>query len=148
MIKSTELRIGNLIIWNPKLTNLSTTLPPAQVEVASVQEDQISYISPRVEQRVEPFEDDLLPLDAPLSPLEEFEPLLLTAAIVEKCGFKYSEGDHRYTAYLKEPLAIIFKADNSILVRLDHREFPYQYLHQLQNLYFALTGEEISVTLD
>jgi hypothetical protein len=77
------------------------------VEVTAILEDQLGYLSPRVEHRVEPFEDDLLPLNAPHRPLEEFEPILLTAAIVKKCGFTYREGDHRYTAFQKEPLVVV-----------------------------------------
>jgi hypothetical protein len=37
-------------------------------------------------------------------------------------------------------------ADNSIRAHIGDYEFACQYLHQLQNLYFDLTGEELEVT--
>ena len=147
MIKPTELRIGNLILWNPKLFNPTTTLPPSQVEVTSIQEDKLGFIAPGVEKRVEPFEDDLLPLETPHGQLNEFEPLLLTVDLVKQCGFLYSDGNHDYSDYKKSPLSIRFKNDNTVLVTLSDHEFTYQSLHQLQNLYFALTGDELRIEL-
>lgn len=81
---------------------------------------------------------------------EFYEPIPLTEEILLKCGFeKYSEGN--------------FVLGNFILSYLttdENFEFEYKvsgidswllkdikYLHQLQNLYFALTNEELTVNL-
>lgn len=139
MIKANELRIGNLILWNPKLSNPNTTLLPELVEVAAIREDSIGYLSPRIEHRVEPFEDDVLELDAPHRPLEEFEPVALTTELLEKCGFATNN-----TTYQKDPLTIVFN-DNKVQVTMNNRELPCTYFHQLQNFYFTLTGEELEI---
>lgn len=146
MIKANELRIGNMLLWNPKLSNPKTTLLAELIEVTAILEDRIGYLSPRVEHRVEPFEDDVLELDAPHRPLEEFEPVGLTAEILEKCGFVADTTNH-VGAYRKEPLNVVVN-DNTVLVASDNREFGYKYLHQLQNLYFTLKGEELKINWD
>lgn len=38
-----------------------------------------------------------------------------------------------------------FTNDGSILVDLNDSPFKLDYIHQLQNLYFALTGEELKI---
>ena len=146
MIKASELRIGNWIVWNPRLTSPTTTLIPFQVEVTSIRANKIGYISPRVEHRAEPFEDDLLHLETPLKPLEEFEPILLTADLLERCGFTKEPSDHRYTCHGKVPLCISLRNDKSIMVKLDNHELNYYFFHQLQNLYYTLTGEELDLS--
>src|SRR5256885_1632084 len=88
-MKSAELRIGNLILWNPRLSTPKTTLVPTQVEVSAILEDRIGFISPRIEHRVEPFEDDLLELETPHRPIEEFEGISLTSEFLKKCGFDF-----------------------------------------------------------
>lgn len=145
MINPTELRLGNLVLWNHRLANPESTLPQAWVEVTSIHENKLGYISPRVEQRVEPFEDDLLPLDSPYCKLEEFEPIRLTAALVEQCGFVGSAQNNGFFTYTKEPLHVIVQNDNTVLVKLERRELPCTSLHQLQNLYFAFTGDELRI---
>ena len=88
MIKANELRIGNLILWNPKLSHPGTTLHPAQIEVTLILHDKIGYISPGIEHRVESFEDDLLQTETSYKSLEEIEAIPLTAELLEKCGFE------------------------------------------------------------
>ncbi len=146
MIKANELRIGNLVSWNPKLSNPKTTLLPELVEVTAILEDRIGYLSPRIEHRVEPFEDDVLELDAPHRPLEEFEAVSLSSEILEKCGFVADTTNH-VTAYKKEALTVVLNND-TVLVELDDREFEYKSLHQLQNLYYTITGEELKINLE
>ena len=145
MLKANELRIGNFIFWNSKLSSPETSfLTP--VEVTSILPDKIGYISPGIEHRSESFEDDLLQTQTAHGSLEEFEPILLTREILEKCGFENMDANDQYTRYRKEPLTIRFMAGNSIRASIRDREFVCQWLHQLQNLYFDLTGEELEVT--
>jgi hypothetical protein len=89
--------------------------------------------------------------------LRAFAPILLDTAILEKCGFK-EEGDFSYTHPGKDQIifAELISRPNyeGLLFQLyvgSGWEYTYgeqlKYLHQLQNLYFALTSEELPVKL-
>lgn len=80
---------------------------------------------------------------------EEFEPIPLTEEILLKCGFEYVEEVFSYCCkfhniYISTIGEFIFAPfctnDSDCLVKI-------KYLHQLQNLYFALTGQELEVNL-
>lgn len=87
------------------------------------------------------------------------DPIPITLEILEKCGFESGKETningliqydfwktkniphlHRWLLY-KDGEYIIYK--NNILIGRAY----IKYLHQLQNLYFALTGEELTVNL-
>jgi hypothetical protein len=74
----------------------------------------------------------------------EGQPIPLTPEILEKCGFQ------------RATIGGYYKDFEDITVRLFQEEGFYsleyigtkiQYLHQLQNLYFALTSEELKVNI-
>lgn len=72
---------------------------------------------------------------------QDFEPIELTEEILLKCGFV------DYDCWLQKEGIQLFNIRN-----LYYRgNFPIKadikYLHQLQNLYFALTNEELNVQL-
>lgn len=77
------------------------------------------------------------------------KPIPLTPEWLEIAGFenkttswhtsKYFVKD-RYEYWLGE------REDDNALFRNDHYLAKCQYVHQLQNLYFALTGEELTFT--
>lgn len=73
--------------------------------------------------------------------LNNIEPIPLTPEILEKCGLTN-------TIYLN---GYAYNFDITGDVSFNHGEYEQicnvKYLHQLQNLYFALTGEELSVNL-
>ena len=146
MLKANELRIGNYILWNSKLSSPEISFLTFPVEVTSIFPDKVGYISTGIEHRSESFEDDLLQTQTAHRPLEEFEPILLTRDILEKCGFEIADANDQYSCYKKDPITIRFVAGNSIRVNISDREFVCQHLHQLQNLYFDLTGEELEIT--
>jgi len=157
MITANELRVGNLIFWNPKLLNLNTTLVGFQVEVFAILKDKISYIFPGIEYRVEPFEDNLLQKETPYKSLEEFEPIILTPEMLTRYGFEQSSHYLNRFVYYKHQDEQFLKIDINILeykVSLSFADdqkvdlpLHYKFLHQLQNLYFALTGEELEINL-
>ena len=146
MLKANELRIGNFIFWNSKLSFPAISSLSFPVEVTAILPDKIGYISPGIEHRSESFEDDIIQTQTDHKPLEEFEPILLTRDILEKCGFENTDANDQYSSYRKESLTIRFMAGNSTRAKISDCEFVCQYLHQLQNLYFDLTGEELEVT--
>ena len=84
-------------------------------------------------------------------PQQWFKPIELTEEILLKCGFVNDTGNY---------LQLNFSESCNLYFDLEHKtiaigvpyeagatEFMYEYLHQLQNLYFALTGEELKITL-
>jgi hypothetical protein len=82
-----------------------------------------------------------------LNKSNEYEPIPLTAENIGKCGFE-SYGDNK--EYFKHDnltglefldQSTDFKVFDTGSVVLTH----LKYLHQLQNLYFALTGEELKI---
>jgi hypothetical protein len=89
---------------------------------------------------------------------DKIEPIALTPEILEKCGF-VSEKDKEYF----HPTTMFFELRNVTALEYGFKiiaGFPIHsrnifkgistqinYLHQLQNLYFALTGEELTVNL-
>jgi hypothetical protein len=75
--------------------------------------------------------------------VEDFRPIPLTPEILEKCGWEeYAIGYYRLDEFY-------IYYDNSGLNVYRFRDYPVtvKYLHQLQNLYFALTGTELNITL-
>jgi hypothetical protein len=74
-----------------------------------------------------------------------YSPISLTPEWLDRCGFK----DEGKSVYAKDHFKIgvsdqgganwVFYFDRHLNLRSLH------YLHQLQNLYFALTGEELAI---
>lgn len=80
---------------------------------------------------------------------KEFEGIPLTPEILEKCGFIKSETNEFYVnnaLWLEAtPLVTPIYCDGTGFKRYIGRHI--KYVHQLQNLYYALTGEELEITL-
>lgn len=145
MITANELRIGNLISWNPKLLNPDITLTAMNVEVAAIQLDKIGFSSPNFEHRVEPFEDDLMQEEMTYKTLASFEPIPITAEILEKAGFQKDK--HLVTTYFETDGLRLKVADESFQPVCGKEAFGHaiQYVHQLQNVYYCLTGKELDM---
>lgn len=77
------------------------------------------------------------------------KPIHLTPEILEKCGFEKHHADFFIDALMLKPKGNLFEV---WLYPTPPPQSAYNatniiYLHQLQNLYFALTGEELEVKL-
>lgn len=80
-------------------------------------------------------------------------PIPLTEDILLKCGFVY-RNEHRgqgsildlHNENWKKGMSVAFMKDGTLRV-LNHPQFDYLHLHQLQNLYFALTGDELNISI-
>lgn len=81
---------------------------------------------------------------------DEVEPIKITEDILLKCGFVYEEG-----FYIKDGLAFEELEDGRLLIdglgfslyKDDFEKHITSYIHELQNLYFALTKQELQVNL-
>ena len=96
----------------------------------------------------------------------ETKPIPITPEILEKCGFEKIEYHPFWRLNQKSNTAIVYgcgrDGDGFPIVRDDSQYRKYfaceddmyswqgkeiKHLHQLQNLYFALTGEELAINL-
>lgn len=124
MLKANELRIGNWVGWNG----------PSHYENALV-----SVIS----------QDEIIFRCGDSGLIQEIEPIPLTAAWLLKFGFETKENDGRFIL-LDGDVDILFDDDLDCWT-CDGVYFSVNCLnsvHQLQNLYFALTGEELTIKKD
>ena len=87
---------------------------------------------------------------------ENLKPIPLSPEIIEKCGFEKHKNSNDYWTiwYLKNGWRIQQAHNSEVSASVRSGLFYYsddfvevEYLHQLQNLYFALTGEELEVNL-
>ena len=128
MIKPNELMVGNLIIYAGRI-----------ITVTGIKKNLI-FNGKNFDLNMEPC-------------YEPFRGIPLTDEILcEWCGFKispcqgfYFDVDHELQIYITRNHAI------SLINRQDEGEHyllrKIRFLHQLQNLYFALTGEELTVNI-
>ena len=129
MIEAIELRIGNWIHLK------ADTLSGSVNENAKVIELAQDYIKTDISKSYQ-------------LPSYEIYGIDITPEILEICKFEKDEDFIRTTyklgdIYLRDYGS--WKLENKIGVPLYH--VSIDYLHQLQNLYFALTGTELSIEL-
>lgn len=127
MIKASELRIGNRV----RFINQSIIVHAGTIEDC----------------------DRANKSDAPY----QYEPIPLTPEILEKAGFERWAylGDNKYEFLICKARTLICYHEGNIREcslyqdskMIDLPASKVQYLHQLQNLYFALTGEELKIEL-
>jgi len=128
MIQANELRIGNLIYWNiPEKLNVLH-------EVVGIRNGR--------------------PQTIPISlgdSINDYSPIPLTTEILEKCGFEWEDiktHTDKTTRGLYKGILMMLPTNNEWWYAA-----PFGYplalertlhIHQLQNLYFALTNEELT----
>ncbi len=80
--------------------------------------------------------------------IEDADPIPLSEELLLNCGFEeYYEEDIEdgITDYYQKNGIVFSRRYGTIVDCVTHEQI--HYLHQLQNLYFALTGEELQITL-
>jgi hypothetical protein len=118
-MKSTDLRIGNLIEYHvfDELDNPQSQWVENLVDL-----------------------DDLEAIDGS----ENYRPMEITKDILNRFGFE-ADGPGWYWLNEENRLTTVgfaYGMDNNIF-EFEGLEITMQYVHQLQNLYFALTGKEL-----
>lgn len=80
-------------------------------------------------------------------PAEQMLPIPLTEEWLVKFGFKKVIDDARYNEWLVGKLCIEFDEKGCYFTGGEcvYYSCNIKYIHQLQNLYFALTGEELTI---
>jgi hypothetical protein len=80
---------------------------------------------------------------------ENYSGIELSDDVLLRCGFKY-RNEHRgqgaildlHNENWKKGMSVAFMKDGILRV-LNHPQFDYKYLHQLQNLHYALTEDDL-----
>lgn len=121
MIKANELRIGNLIKYG---VHTAPVLSIFNGTSGNVKSDN-PYVC--------------LPFPGEIRNLYEIEPIPLSSEILEKCGLINNE--------VFPAIEYFSIKDGSLYFERNYTAVNIEYLHQLQNLYFALTGEELVINL-
>lgn len=78
--------------------------------------------------------------------IDTLQPIPLTEEILLKCGFKQDKGMMCYRNEIDTDIKIVYET-LAKYYRLYPRTNKILYVHQFQNLYFALTGEELTINL-
>ena len=125
MITANELRIGNLVKWREHILSIKS------IDYESV------YVELNEELRIL-YETKHLYL-----PITEIEPVPLTEERLLKFGFEKDVTEYNTCWFLNH--VYIWFVDGEYINELD---LPIKYVHQLQNLYFALKGEELTLKED
>ena len=87
---------------------------------------------------------------------EDLEPIPLTEEWLLKFGFEKAKHSHGYDCYIKDGFdfdvvshgrywVLAIYTDESCTDSLYFAHGRFEYVHQFQNLYFALTGEELTI---
>lgn len=133
MIDVKELRIGNLVMLDGKY-----------IKIKSMNRTSVYGLPVGLDQKKIYLTSD------------EIEPLPLTEEILLKCGFLKGEllieNNREYEINLRRDYILKYDyrrrwviENNGFQKFNDPVHIPYvQHLHQLQNLYFALTGKELT----
>ncbi len=145
MIQPDELRKGNLLNWNLKLSHPETTLPDEVVEVLAVQDDRIAYMYPNLENRVEPFEDDKAELSEKKISFEELEFIPITQEWLAKAGVEINGSKASIQSFdFQWNGEKLEGEEGSISIPAK----PLQYMHQLQNYYQDATGLRLDINFN
>jgi len=134
MIQGNELRIGNLV---QDELGIEKMLRVYRIDEAAITCGDKEFSHP------------YLP--------ETLKPIPLTPEVLEKCGFgarKFIEiGKY---SYLEIDMTVVNTIGYRAIIQLEENDegvieryfMPHiKHLHQLQNLYYALTGTELTITL-
>lgn len=146
-MKAHELRLGNYIVMKGKDYNHDNIFhDPDGDEIIKV---------------------DIHTLKGVLHGPEDYSPIHITSEILERCDFE-NRGIKQTSEFTKETVFVLYNIidgtssfvvafiedsyDSEIFTewqaRIDHDCIytkELEYLHQLQNLYFALTGQELAI---
>jgi len=82
-----------------------------------------------------------------MSDIEPYEPIPLTEEILLKAGFEFKENAYYSQWFGTTRIRIVGYDSNYTWLWNTSKGTKLENLHQLQNLIFALTGEELNITL-
>lgn len=131
MINPTELRIGNWIQLHDGNSRIVVSLMPADISTWPEDKSQVDT-----------------------KPAKEYEPIHLTEEWLVKFGFGRRLETNGYYCFTNGVIELNHKFQLELFDSRPEEETtknfnpPLQYVHQLQNLYYALNGEELTINND
>lgn len=139
-----ELRLGNYVRLAEDFKFVETKAPAETVcKVEAIKRNSL-YLECKVG-------DGVCYSEVPVSMVE---PIPLTEESLLECGFTKEYDSFCYGIELSYGRYLYNDGvnDNKLFASINSAEYPLsripiEYLHQLQNVYFALTGEELQVNL-
>lgn len=127
-MEATELRIGNYLKYNSEIK-----------QVSSIHNDNTIR-----------FKDGSSSIGCFIIKNENIKPIPLTEEILLKCGFEFINNTF-YRSRNSELCLYNTASKNKMIPDYYGKRlvtgYDFKYLHQLQNLYYALTGEELTINL-
>jgi hypothetical protein len=129
MVHASELRIGNKLWYcKPDSNELAVITITGLAEKEGIVQVQSKETAPVA-----------LPTGV--------RPITLTAEILEACGFQKDEIEYIGSLWHLHPVQLL--DDNGLWLVNDklRKRLKVHCLHQLQNLYFALSGKELEVSM-
>jgi hypothetical protein len=135
MIKANELRIGNWIVSDND---------DALYKIETIEKHGVMLFYCDVDKT-----DGLRQFEC-FSTFEEIKPVMLYDELLGMCGFTEGYSGNEQTNYYLNNVEIIYSlnVEPHFLYKRSLTTFAsFSSLHQLQNLYFALTGQELEVKL-
>lgn len=124
-MNSAELRTGNLIEVNGQIVQVK--------EVCSA-EKQVTAVTPD-DKQIKTRASEVVPISLESGPLTRY-------CEVDEYGYIIVGIDkHRYYLQIKDGYIVLLSQDGEPLIHF----WDVRYIHQLQNLYHALKGQEMAV---
>lgn len=126
MIKASELRLFNIVSWNggiDTVVGIEHDYPDCNVKLSDNVRGGVAWVNEK-----------------------DIEGIALALEWMGRCGFVKDE--HSKNRYTKGAYAIIIGyggAKNSFCLINSAILATFQYIHQLQNLYHSLAGEELTI---
>lgn len=131
MIQATDLRVGNLVLSNNPLHRKDWL--GKVLSILEIKDESVSVVA--IDELPYAFTGGQF--------LKYINPLPITEDILLKCGFGVSVNGWHSCPLGK--LEFGFKSEG-VLILMDW-DLEIKYLHQLQNLYYALTNKELTINL-
>lgn len=130
-LKCADLRIGNWVKVNDPIFGVNT------YKVATIRDNGIITLNDNISCLVDNIE-----------PIELTEEVLLEIGFNEKNDCYILSNEHMYFLYYRdsfkqELIAIVRRKMKYHSYKNELKNYDIKYLHQLQNAYFILTGEEL-----
>lgn len=134
-METNELRRGNLVNTNNEIMTVDT-----------VGVNSVTYIKETNRHGL---------LIHPFSEIKEVKPIPLTEEWLIKCGFSVTDENYAGKIYhivkvgqfLNDDLMLVLWLRGEREGMIFRKSMQIKHLHQLQNLYFALTGEELEINI-
>ena len=132
-MQTNELRIGNWVLYND-----------LYCKIAGIDKDQVLI-------EYHNGETDYCHI-AYIDPIEFTEELLFEIGFVQRNDYYILSNENMYLIYYKdsfkqELVSVVKRKRKYYCYKNELKHYDIKYLHQLQNVYYLLTGEELEVEL-